>query len=107
MLVDITNKYIKLLFMKVLTKAEENIMQVLWHIEKGFVKDMAECMGSSSVYGHGCAYANSCHHIAYLADDVIGKQLADVISQYCIYYSIECHHHAHVYEYVPSGKQGG
>jgi len=26
--------------MKALTKAEESIMQVLWHIEKGFVKDI-------------------------------------------------------------------
>jgi len=28
--------------MKALTKAEENIMQVLWRIEKGFVKDIIE-----------------------------------------------------------------
>ncbi len=28
--------------MKALTKAEENIMQVLWHIEKGFVKDIID-----------------------------------------------------------------
>lgn len=30
--------------MKVLTKAEENIMQVLWRIEKGFVKDIIEAL---------------------------------------------------------------
>lgn len=29
---------------KVLTKAEEEIMQVLWQIEKGFVKDIMDAM---------------------------------------------------------------
>jgi BlaI family transcriptional regulator, penicillinase repressor len=28
--------------MKELTKAEEQIMQILWHLEKGFVKDILE-----------------------------------------------------------------
>ena len=28
--------------MQILTKAEENIMQVLWRIERGFVKDIIE-----------------------------------------------------------------
>jgi BlaI family penicillinase repressor len=32
--------------MKALTKAEEQIMQILWDIEKGFVKDIIEQMGS-------------------------------------------------------------
>ena len=30
--------------MKTLTKAEEQIMQVLWKIEKGFLKDIVEAM---------------------------------------------------------------
>jgi BlaI family penicillinase repressor len=30
--------------MKELTKAEEQIMQVLWRLEKGFVKDIIECL---------------------------------------------------------------
>lgn len=30
--------------MKELTKAEEQIMQVLWRLEKGFLKDIAEAM---------------------------------------------------------------
>ena len=29
---------------KRLTKAEEQIMQILWDIEKGFVKDIIECL---------------------------------------------------------------
>jgi len=31
--------------MKELTKAEEQVMQILWKIEKGFVKDIIEEMG--------------------------------------------------------------
>ncbi len=30
--------------MKELTKAEEQIMRVLWDLEKGFVKDILECL---------------------------------------------------------------
>lgn len=30
--------------MKELTKAEEQIMQVLWRLEKGFVKDVIDCL---------------------------------------------------------------
>ncbi|MFT3827760.1 MAG: BlaI/MecI/CopY family transcriptional regulator [Chitinophagaceae bacterium] len=30
--------------MKALTKAEEQVMQVLWHLEKGFLKDVLEAM---------------------------------------------------------------
>jgi BlaI family transcriptional regulator, penicillinase repressor len=30
--------------MKDLTKAEEQVMQILWEIEKGFVKDIISCM---------------------------------------------------------------
>ena len=30
--------------MKELTKAEEQIMQVLWSLEKGFVKDVIDCL---------------------------------------------------------------
>ena len=30
--------------MKILTKAEEQIMQVLWRLEKGFLKDIVEAM---------------------------------------------------------------
>jgi predicted transcriptional regulator len=30
--------------MKELTKAEEQIMQILWKLEKGFVKDILECL---------------------------------------------------------------
>jgi BlaI family transcriptional regulator, penicillinase repressor len=29
--------------MKQLTKAEEEVMQVLWQLEKGFVKDVVDC----------------------------------------------------------------
>ena len=30
--------------MKELTKAEEQIMQILWKLEKGFVKDIVDAM---------------------------------------------------------------
>jgi len=33
-----------LVIMKTLTKAEEQVMQVLWKIEKGFLKDIVEAM---------------------------------------------------------------
>ena len=32
--------------MKELTKAEEQVMQVLWHIQKGFIKDIIEHLPS-------------------------------------------------------------
>jgi len=35
---------IQKLHMKILTKAEEQVMQVLWKIEKGFLKDVVEAM---------------------------------------------------------------
>ena len=36
--------------MKELTKAEEQVMQILWDVEKGFVKDLLEKLNINALY---------------------------------------------------------
>ena len=74
------------------------------HEEQALVEDVGEGVGAGAVDGQLGAEADAGHHVADLADDVVGEQAAAVVLEHGIDDAVERHDHAQRHEDLHAGK---